>query len=235
MRISKSNSVLDTPLKCALNNQLFSDSCETFHQYSITSSTPAVLTLKLWPVYVWEPIFVITAHSDVLVPNGARPLAVTVLTTNLCMFSYACHRLSMIPCHFVDQGLVSLTIFCSHCKFDWNFALLLFHCCPTDRNNFFTCHDSTAVVACTKFCNDRCIKIEVRVKWTLHRNWIAMGKPLVEWAPDCIIQNGRRGSVNYHSSSDVSILRPRLNGRKSADDIFKGILVKGSFEHAAKV
>ena len=29
---------------------------------------------------------------------------------------------------------------------------------------FCTCHDSTAVVPFTKFCCDRCIKIEVRVK-----------------------------------------------------------------------
>ena len=50
--------------------------------------------------------------------------------------------------------------------------------------NFCTCHDSTAVVSCTKFCSDHCIRIEVSVKRNFHRIWIAMEKPLVKWAPD---------------------------------------------------
>ena len=49
--------------------------------------------------------------------------------------------------------------------------------------NFCTCHDSTAVVPCAKFCSDHCIRIEVRVKWNFHRIWIAMEKPLVKRAP----------------------------------------------------
>ena len=49
---------------------------------------------------------------------------------------------------------------------------------------FCTCHDSTAVVPCAKFCSDRCIRIEVRVKRNFHRVWIAMEKPLVKREPD---------------------------------------------------
>ena len=49
--------------------------------------------------------------------------------------------------------------------------------------NFCICHDSTAVVPCTKFCSDHCIRIEVRVKRNFHRIWIAMEKPLLERAP----------------------------------------------------
>ena len=49
--------------------------------------------------------------------------------------------------------------------------------------NFCTCHDSTAVVPCTKFCSDHCIRIEVRVKRNFHRIWIAMEKPSVKRAP----------------------------------------------------
>ena len=45
---------------------------------------------------------------------------------------------------------------------------------------FCSCHDNTAVVPCTKFCSDHCIKIEMRVKWNFHRIWIAMEKPLVK-------------------------------------------------------
>ena len=48
--------------------------------------------------------------------------------------------------------------------------------------NFCTCHDSTAVVPCTKFCSDHYIRIEVRVKRNFHRIWIAIEKPLVKRA-----------------------------------------------------
>ena len=49
--------------------------------------------------------------------------------------------------------------------------------------NFCTCHDSTAVVPCTKFCSDHCIGIEMRPKRNFHRIWIAMEKPLVKRGP----------------------------------------------------
>ena len=44
-----------------------------------------------------------------------------------------------------------------------------------------TCHDSTAVVPCTKFCIYHCIRFEV--KRHFHQIWIAMEKPLVKWGP----------------------------------------------------
>ena len=46
-----------------------------------------------------------------------------------------------------------------------------------------TSHDSTAVVPCTKFYSDHCIRIELRVKRNFHRIWIAMEKPLVKRGP----------------------------------------------------
>ena len=49
--------------------------------------------------------------------------------------------------------------------------------------NFCTCHDSTAVVPCTKFCSDHCIRIEMRVKWNFHWILIAMEKTLVKQGP----------------------------------------------------
>ena len=48
---------------------------------------------------------------------------------------------------------------------------------------FCTCHDSTAVVPCTQFCSNHCIRIEVRVKRNFHLIWIAMEKWLVKRAP----------------------------------------------------
>ena len=49
--------------------------------------------------------------------------------------------------------------------------------------NFCTCHGSTAVVPCAKFCSDHCIRIEMRANRNSHRIWIAMEKPLVKRAP----------------------------------------------------
>ena len=53
----------------------------------------------------------------------------------------------------------------------------------TIETNFCTCHDSTAVVPCTKFCSDRYVRIVVTVKRNCHRIWISMEKPLVKWGP----------------------------------------------------
>ena len=50
--------------------------------------------------------------------------------------------------------------------------------------NFCTCHDSTAVVPCTKFCSDHCIGIEMRAKRNFYRIWIAMEKTLVIRGPE---------------------------------------------------
>ena len=45
---------------------------------------------------------------------------------------------------------------------------------------FFKSHDSTA---CTKFCSDRCVRIEVKAKGTFHRIWIVMKKNVSETGP----------------------------------------------------
>ena len=76
------------------------------------------------------------------------------------------------PRHRWHLRPVSLTIFCSHFKFDGNFTLLQFHCLPPDRNQFCTCHDSTAVMLCAKCCCDHSVRIEVtlRVKRNFQSN-----------------------------------------------------------------
>ena len=48
---------------------------------------------------------------------------------------------------------------------------------------FGTCHDSSAVVPCAKFCSDTFISIWMRGKWNFHHIWIVMEKLLVKWAP----------------------------------------------------
>ena len=62
--------------------------------------------------------------------------------------------------------------------------------------NFCTCHDSTAVVPCTKWCSDHCIRIEVRVKQNFHRIWIAMEKPLEKPGTDRHIQSKKWNVYN---------------------------------------
>ena len=63
--------------------------------------------------------------------------------------------------------------------------------------NICTCHDSTAVVPCTKLCSDHGIRVEVRVKRNFHRIWIAMEKPLVKRGPDPILKFSHPVPVLY--------------------------------------
>ena len=64
--------------------------------------------------------------------------------------------------------------------------------------NFCTCH-STAVVPCTKFCSNHCIRFVLREKRNFQRIWIAMKKTLVKWGPAVSFQVGRRGKCSRHS------------------------------------
>ena len=56
--------------------------------------------------------------------------------------------------------------------------------CHQIATNFCTCHDSTAVVPCAKFCSDHCVRIEAKVKLNFHRIWIAMEDTLVKRGPE---------------------------------------------------
>ena len=75
--------------------------------------------------------------------------------------------------------------------------------------NFCTCQDSTAVVPCTKFCSDHCIRIEMRVKRNFHRIWIAMEKPLGKRGPGL-----RLTAITWcwnHITSGHLVARPSVN------------------------
>ena len=48
---------------------------------------------------------------------------------------------------------------------------------------FGTCHDSSAVVPCAKYCSVNCISIWMIAKWNFHHIWIVMEKLLVKWPP----------------------------------------------------
>ena len=76
---------------------------------------------------------------------------------SLIFFAHNSNSMETSPCHNSVAGHQIATFFC-------------------------TCHDSTAVVPCTKFCNDHCIRIEVRVKRNFHRIWMRW-KNLVKRAP----------------------------------------------------
>ena len=87
------------------------------------------------------------------------------------------------------MGTISLTVFDRNSNSMENSP-----CCNSASGlqiatKFCTCHDSTAVVTCTKLCSDHCIRIEVTVKQNFHRIWIGMEKPLV-----------KRGPVSYFTS-----------------------------------
>ena len=58
---------------------------------------------------------------------------------------------------------------------------------------FGTCHDSTAVVPCAKYCSDHFISIWMRAKWNFHHIWNVMEKLLVKWAP------GHNWSIAKHN------------------------------------
>ena len=69
------------------------------------------------------------------------------------------------------QGPVSLTFFARNSN---SMETLPCHNAVAGHQiatNFCTCHDSTAVVPCAKFCSDHCIRIEVRVKRNFHRKF----------------------------------------------------------------
>ena len=54
--------------------------------------------------------------------------------------------------------------------------------------NFCTCHNSTAVVACAKFCSDHILRIGMRAKQNLHRTWIAIKMSLVKYTPGLLVK-----------------------------------------------
>ena len=128
--------------------------------------------------YYMNPRFVSPSHKDLIVRYfevkrscNSNDLKLGVRThsgTHMCLgpvsltvFAHKSNSMETSPCHDSVAGHQIATIFC-------------------------TCHDSTAVVPCTKFCSDHCIRIDVRVKHNFHRIWIAMEKTLVKWPLDHI-------------------------------------------------
>ena len=49
--------------------------------------------------------------------------------------------------------------------------------------NFYTCHDSKAVVPCARFHSDHFITISTRAEWNFHPIWILMEISFVKWVP----------------------------------------------------
>ena len=67
--------------------------------------------------------------------------------------------------------------------------------------NICTCHDSTAVVSCTKFCSDPCSKIEERVERKFPSNLNCDGKTDSEtgpWSASLLVTYIYTGSMPPH-------------------------------------
>ena len=73
--------------------------------------------------------------------------------------------------------------------------------------NFCTCHDNTAAVPCTKFCSDRCIIIELRVKRNFQRIWIAVENPLVKRAPQLTVFILKIARISRHHKTPCKNLK----------------------------
>ena len=98
-------------------------------------------------------------------------------------------------CLVTAMGPVSLTVFARNSNSMETSPCHISVAGHQIATNICTCHDSTAVVPCTKFCSDHWIRIEVRVERNFHRVWIAMEKPLVKRGPG-------RVDASQHSGQD---------------------------------
>ena len=90
---------------------------------------------------------------------------------------------------------------------------------------FCTCHDSTAVMPCTKFCSDNCIGIEMRAKRNFHQIWIAMEKPLVKRGPEPQTVGNETLFSFLFLCFRKAFAEPRQNDRQFSAYIFKCILL----------
>ena len=70
--------------------------------------------------------------------------------------------------------------------------------CHQYATNFCTCHDSTAVVPCTKFCSDHCIRIAAKRASRENLWWFQCGVPTqFSWR-----SNSRFEELKLYSSHD---------------------------------
>ena len=113
-------------------------------------------------------------------------------------------EVSNLSSGLANQGPISRTIFrnsnsmeislCSH----WR-------CIEVIAMKFCTWQDSCAVMACAKFCSDLMSYNGITVKQIFHRNWMAMEKSPMKWAPGLfdkrsvtsVTQHQRYGISNY--------------------------------------
>ena len=84
-------------------------------------------------------------------------------------------------------------------------------CCnsaPDDQiaSNFCTCHNSTAVVACAKFCSNHFIKNWMRAKQNFHRIWIMMELSWLVWSPECVLLFAGRIASKWKRQEQMSFV-----------------------------
>ena len=131
-------------------------------------------------------------------------------TNRKLTFSWKITPLGAIPPlkSATDQGPISLTIFADNSN-----SMEILSCCNSVAGHqiatkFCTCHDSIAVMQCTKFGSDHHIRIEVRVKQSFHRIWIAMEKPLVKRGP---VVTSRHSHTTIYRTKTTICIRKRFN------------------------
>ena len=126
---------------------------------------------------------------------------------SLLRHCYIVRYLVLMPLYAL--GPVSLTIFARNL----NSMKVTRWCNSTTGHqiatNFCTYHDSTAVVLCTKYWSDHCVRIRKTVMRNFHRIWNAMDKPLLKRAP-CPLKSTRY--LNYWYTPISKLTRERLNG-----------------------
>ena len=117
-----------------------------------------------------EIISLITIHGICCIQNLSLPLT-----------TYCCIKTSAFTYHYSQYIILQKKQTLRYWRFRSIWQIGFNTNCQSHQiaTNFGTCHDSTAVAPCTKFCSDHSIGIEMRGKRNFHRIWIAMEKPLV--------------------------------------------------------
>ena len=161
------------------------DRVPVYQQWNVlfSCSDPLICGLDCWEISVLGSLFVgggFRAWHLIGWRHDHQPVGGPVAESGLACMDFDTGFLS-------NLGPVSLTIFARSLS-----SVEASPCCNSVTGHwiatgFCTCHDSTAVVPCTKFCSIHCIRIEMRAKWGFHPIWVAMGEPFVIRGPGPLV------------------------------------------------
>ena len=124
-------------------------------------------------------------------------------------------QVDQVMCLFYTRGRFHHWFFAQNSNIITNL-----HCCNSIidcqiTTNFCTCHDSTAVVACAKFCSDIFPSIKMTAKWNLDGIWILVEKSLVQQSPEVMVCVPVAAYCQWRDPTDmVAPTRHPLNGHQ---------------------